>query len=102
MGFCVVLQNESGEEMETLVDERKILHALLPSPDDESYPMLASVDRYGDTMFNRPQMRLFLKEWERLEERARNPEEQLLLSRIKLIAQRCRDGVHLFVRFVGD
>jgi len=102
MGLCIVLENEAGESLEMLLDGKNLLHKLLPSHDDDAHPLLASIDWYGDTVFNNLQMKRFLAEWENLVQRAGSPEEQELVAGIKSLGHRCRDGVHLYLKFIGD
>jgi hypothetical protein len=102
MGLCVALENETGETLTILADEKNFFHKVLPGPDDPSHPMLSSIDWYGDTVFNRIQMSRFLSEWESLLENAKSSEERKLLMGVKELAERCRDGVHLYVKFIGD
>jgi hypothetical protein len=64
--------------------------------------MLASIDRYGDTTFNRMQIEPFLAEWETLFDKAATPEEQSLLEAIKKLSLKSRDDVHQYVVFIGD
>ena len=101
MGLCISLQDEAGESIETVIDENNLLGKLLPSDDNVS-PILASIDWYGDTVFNRVQMKYFLREWDKVIEHARTSDEQNLLLRIKGLAHRCLDGVHLYLKFIGD
>lgn len=102
MGICIALTNEAGENLELVSDDKNVLHRLLPGPDDDSNPMLGSVDWYGDTVFNSVQMKRFTPEWDRLGERASTPEEKALLSAVKALAQRCEGEVHLYLKFIGD
>jgi len=102
MGLCVALINEAGENLEIVTDDKNFLHKLLPPNGDDSNPMLASIDWYGDTVFNAVQMRRFLPEWGRLKQRAVSIEEQQLASAVERLAQRCKDEVHLYLKFIGD
>ena len=102
MGICIALTNEDGENLEAVTDDKNCLHKLLPSHDDDSNPMLASIDWYGDTVFNATQMKRFLSEWGRLKQRAIGSEERQLANRVEDLARRCQEEVHLYLKFVGD
>ena len=102
MGLCIALTTEAGENLEFVSDDKNLLHKLLPSNDDDSNPMLASIDWYGDTVFNAVQMKRFLPEWSRLKQKALGVEEQQLANAIESLAQRCNDEVHLYLKFIGD
>jgi hypothetical protein len=102
MGLGIALQDESGAELESLADPRNYLGKLLPEHGDPTHPMLASIDFYGDTVFNRMQMDRFLAEWADVSARANAPEEKALVSAVEGLARRCQDEVHLYLKFIGD
>jgi hypothetical protein len=85
-----------------MADPKNYLGKLLPERDDLAYPMLASIDFCGDTVFNRMQMGRFLAEWADVLARAHVPEEKALVSTIEGLAHRCQDEVHLYLKFIGD
>jgi hypothetical protein len=49
--------------------------------------MLASIDRYGDTTFNRMQIDRFQIEWDALFSKVTDPAEQSLLQAVKGLAE---------------
>ena len=102
MGLEIVLQTESGAKVDSVADPKNYLGKLLPQIDDESHPLLGGIDPYGDTVFNGIQIRRFLLEWEAVSSNAVTTEERELVSKIEDLALRCRDEVHLYIRFVGD
>ena len=72
-------------------------------PGSDEYPFLASIDPYGDTTFNNLQMPRFLKEWAAVvSQRAKTTEEQALVASVESLARRCRDEVHVYLKFIGD
>jgi len=103
MGLTVVLELEGGESIATLEDPSNALHRLLPS-DAALYPSLASIDWYGDTVFNRLQAERFLAEWERLAASAGplSDEERRLVDGVHSLAERLAHELHVYLRFVGD
>jgi hypothetical protein len=102
MGLNVELQDELGGRTIGVDDPRDLLATLLPPVGDDAYPMLGSIDPYADTTFNNLQMRLFLVEWASVSEKARTVDEQLLVSASGSLARRCRDEVHVYLKFIGD
>jgi hypothetical protein len=70
--------------------------------DVENYRLLRYIDRYGDTYFNKLQMPDFLSDWGDAETWAHTPADQAFFVEIERLAVACRDGVHLYLRFVGD
>ncbi len=103
MGLSVRLEDENGAPVaEEVYDPRNLLHRLLPSHDDASYQCLRFVDWYGDTVFNRLQMPVFLADLSTIRRFARGIEERELLARIGDLAEQCQRGVHLYLKFYGD
>jgi hypothetical protein len=102
MGLEIVLQTESGAKIDSVADPKNYLGKLLSQIDDENHPLLGGIDPYGDTVFNGIQIRRFLLEWEAVSSNAVTTEERELVSKIEELALRCRDEVHLYIRFVGD
>jgi hypothetical protein len=102
MGLCIALQSESGEQIDWIADERNLLGKLIDSPDEVEFPMLASIDRYGDTTFNRLQIERFLAEWGTLFAKATTLEETALLQTVKALGEASRLHVHQYLVFIGD
>lgn len=103
MGLVLELQDERGTPVEEAVmDEDNLLHEVIPPPEDESYQCLRFIDWYGDTTFNRLQMRRFIREIDRLRCTTSAPKEHKLLDQIRALATRCQREVHLYVKFIGD
>jgi alkylhydroperoxidase/carboxymuconolactone decarboxylase family protein YurZ len=103
MGFNVELQDELGGRIEGVDDPRGLLDKLLPElRDGDDYPFLRSIDPYGDTTFNRLQMPRFLREWATISVKASTSDEQALVLAVALLARRCGDEVHTYLKFIGD
>ncbi|MGH9904586.1 MAG: hypothetical protein ACRD8U_03255 [Pyrinomonadaceae bacterium] len=102
MGFSIVLQNERGQPLERVDDPKNLLHKLLPLPDDNSSELLRYIDWYGDTIFNYLQIPALVGELKRLEAKVRPAEDKALLRDIILLASKCEDTPHLYVKFYGD
>jgi hypothetical protein len=102
MGLDIFLQDEEGEILEEVGDPHNLLHELLPSYNEYSYQFLRFIDWYGDTVFNRMQIEVFLAEWQRLYSKAQTEEERELLARIEELARACREEPHLYLKFQGD
>jgi hypothetical protein len=99
MGIDIQLQDEDGEILDRISDEKHLLHDLLPSGD---HSLLSGIDPYGDTIFNRIQMDDFLSEWAKLKVKQMSSAQALHLDRVEGLALRCKEGVHLYLKFVGD
>jgi hypothetical protein len=102
VGLAIQLEDERGNEIDSVADPKNLLARILPAAGAESYPMLASIDPYGDTTFNRVQMPRFLAEWSIIAAKAQSPEESALVLEIANMACRCAGEVHLYLKFIGD
>jgi hypothetical protein len=101
MGFDINLEKEHGEVLAILEDPKNTLHRVLERCQADE-PRLAEIDWYGDTTFNRLQMPRFLAEWEIVAQHGKTPEEARLIDEVKALAERCANGVHLYLKFIGD
>lgn len=102
MGLTIRLQGESSDLLEQVEDPKNVLHRLLSSSVDGDSCCLQFIDWYGDTIFNRLQMKPFLDEWADVRSRARDDNETNLVESIRALAIRCQDEPHLYLRFIGD
>ncbi len=102
MGIDIALQTETGEILEQVFDSASVLERVLPSYDDVSFCCLRFIDPYGDTVFNQLQMELFLSELRRIREAAQSEEQRVFLDRIESLANQCKAGQHLYLKFYGD
>jgi hypothetical protein len=69
---------------------------------DDQYPTLGSIDPYGDTTFNRIQMRGFIKEWAALRRRPASADEQDLVSAVESLAQWVWKEIHISGNWTVD
>ncbi len=76
-------KTKCGGKIDGVYDPKNLLDALLPDIDADTFPMLSSLDPYGDTTFNYLQMRRFLQEWTEVSTKAQSPEERDLFSKIE-------------------
>lgn len=103
MGLVIKLQTDFGQLIgDSVIDRDNLLHQLLPAHDDPSYQCLCFVDWYGETVFNRMQMKVLLAELERIRHTADTVEGRDLLERIANLAQQGQVKPHRYLRFVGD
>ncbi|MDZ4279753.1 MAG: hypothetical protein U1C04_03150 [Hydrogenophaga sp.] len=102
MGIVVVIEDELGKAVSSIVDEKNVLHRILPSIDDHNFFLLNRIDWYGDTTFNRYQVIDIQSELKRLEERE-NGEKELAMIRLLIdLSQQCLESPHLYLKFYGD
>jgi len=103
VGFEIQLQDEFGGRIESIIDPQNLLPSLLPSDQDRAaYPMLSGIDLYGDTIFNRLQIPRFLSELADLASNARTDDDRKLVLEIEMLARRCADNLHTYLKFIGD
>ena len=81
---------------------KNLLPELIEPLQDDAHPFLDSIDPYGDTVFNRVQMKRFLHEWVDVITKAEGTEARTLVIQIQTLAERCQDDVHKYIKFIGD
>ena len=97
-----VLETEAGETLERVEDPDGLVNGLIPSMSEHSFQCWRFIDEYGDSVFNRQQMPQFLSELDVIRERTNDARALRVLEIIAALARRCRDEVHLYVKFRGD
>ncbi len=97
MSLVVKLEDDLGEQTDWV-----ILHGVLPSREERNFPYLRAIDLYGKTVFNHLQMEIFLEEWDRVRERAKDESQIEAWQKIKEMAEKCRADRDLYLRFVGN
>lgn len=102
MAFVVYLTDEDGNELEKGVDRSDFIPYALPDVNDETFCLVRVIDLFGNTIFNRPQMALFLWEWQQLRPRMRSEADATFFDEVSSVARRCADGVHLYLKFEGE
>jgi len=100
VGLDAYLEDEFGEELDSVLDEDGRLAAAWPA-DAAAYPLLRFVDAEGTTVFNRLQLSAALPEFDALE-KAAPPELKGALARLKSLARKAASEPHLYLRFLGD
>jgi hypothetical protein len=102
MGLGIVLTDEFGGKIKEIGDPYQLLPPLFPPEDHPGFPFLGSIDLYGNTVFNRIPIGRFLSEWAYVVSRAESTQEKELVAAIGRMACRCRDDVHVYLKFIGD
>ena len=103
MGINVRLEKENGEPIEWLdepLPKSLRLHKL-PFYESQDFYLAGSIDPIGDTIFNHLQAAQLLLEWTKLTARVEESERKIMTEVARLLLA-CRDGLHLYVRFIGD
>ena len=102
MPIAVCLRTESGDTLNS-VHESPGAGQVLPILNIGEFPMLGHVDPYGNTIFNRSQMRAIVAEIDRLVgTSAVNEQQSEFLLQVKEL---CAEGLarqHRFLWFLGD
>ncbi|MEN9646136.1 MAG: hypothetical protein RL238_2805 [Actinomycetota bacterium] len=100
MALTVLLRTASGKVLGSLTEDAAQLMRLLPPTGDPDFPYLGLLDPYGDTYFSSFQMQAILPEIRRLKELSTGRSD--ILDALEELAEQCRDGVHVYLIFVGD
>ena len=96
MSLVVKLEDDLGERGEWVV-----LHGVVPAGSEMDFPLLGGIDPLGKTVFNHLQMPLFLREWDRVQDRAHDDSQREAWRKVKDMAESCRQDRDLYLRFVG-
>jgi len=96
MSLVVKLEDDLGERSEWV-----ILHGVIPAHDERDFPVLRSIDPFGKTVFNHRQAEVFLEEWERVKDRAKDESQREAWQKVKEMAETCKSDRDLYLRFVG-
>jgi hypothetical protein len=96
MSLVVKLEDDLGERSEWV-----ILHGVIPDNSETDFPTLRCVDPFGKTVFNHLQAEVFLSEWERVKDRAKDESQREAWQKVKEMAQTCKSDRDLYLRFVG-
>lgn len=102
MSLLVELRTEKGEVLGRAGEIDGAIPAYLPDFENDRFPTIRFIDRYGDTVFNSLQMNAVLPELRQLRERARSDGEKKVVDGIIELAEECAKGAHRYLVFVGD
>jgi hypothetical protein len=97
MSMVVKLEDDLGERSEWV-----IVHGIVPTSQGADFPLLSGIDPFGKTVFNHLQMPVFIAEWERVKDRARDESQMEAWQTVKQMAETCRQDRDLYLRFVGN
>jgi hypothetical protein len=97
MSLVVKLEDDLGERSEWV-----ILNGVLPDSVNGDFALLDGIDPFGKTVFNHLQMAAFLKDWDRVKDRVRDDTQREAWTKVKSMAELCRDDRDLYLRFVGN
>lgn len=101
MGLTIRLEGENGNEIESFED-KDLFQTIIPDYNDKNSYCLRFIDLYGDTTFNNLQAPNLIDELEqKLDDSISIDLKDLILNIIRL-ANRCRNEVHLYLKFYGD
>lgn len=100
MGLDATLEDEFGEELDSVSDEGGRLAAAWPAG-NPSYPVLRHVDPEGTTLLNRLQLEAALPEFEAFAAAA-PADLKPVAARLLKFARQAAAEPHLYLRFLGD
>jgi hypothetical protein len=90
------LQDEVGNEIETVYVPWTL--DVLEAAARTHTACLRFIDPFGDTYFNKRQARVFLEEMMIFDFQVKRE----VADAVAHLAQRCADGTHLYLRFIGS
>ncbi len=102
MGLRITLQDESGNVIDEALDGQYFLYPFINEGVKLDFKCLPYIDPYGDTVFNRGQMKPLLMELESLHHLASTPLRLELIAKLEEMCKRCQGEPHLYIKFWGD
>lgn len=102
MGIDARLENERGEPVAVADDPNGLFADLVAGAGGRGPVCLRFIDPHGDTAFNRHQMAALIPELEAALAEVAGETAREHGRAVLRLARRCRDGVHLYLKFVGD
>jgi hypothetical protein len=111
MGTSVVVRDRGGETVIGLID----VAATLPPPPppvqytsliapgtEDAFPLLAGIDPYGSTIFNRQQSHLILRELDQIEAGTTEATKIAMVRALRVLIAEQHAKQHRFLWFLGD
>jgi hypothetical protein len=102
LGLNIEIHDERGKVLELVTDENNLVMRIAGKTSFEVSPMLASLDPYGNTIFNRIQIPQFLSELSARRKESTADDEITLANKVVRLAETVCDSVHLYLAFIGD
>jgi hypothetical protein len=102
MGMAIQLEDHQGKVLEEIPDLGRLLARLFPSWGDETFHCLRYIDPWGDTIFNHLQMEKVISELRRIRAKTTVEAGRAFIDAIEGMATRCKEGEHLYLKFLGD
>ena len=98
MGLTIVLENENGDAIQTLLSE--LNYDEWENLDLDNFTLLKYIDFYGDTTFNTLQLQDLIADFEQLKPKV---EDQTgIIQQIIDLARRSQNEGHTYIKFYGD
>src|SRR4051812_19754930 len=97
----IALTDENGRIEAEAASDTHVLDDLLPGAEDSEFQCLRFIDMYGDTIFNRLQVRQVGVEWEKLAKGAQEAAAPLF-DEVSALIRRCATEPHTYLKFFGD
>jgi hypothetical protein len=102
MGVDVKWEDENGARLAEIPDPHKCISHLVLNTDLAGTTCLQFIDPYGDTTFNRLQIPILIEELKSVANKVRDTGIRDHLLRVVELAEKSRDEVHTYLKFIGD
>jgi hypothetical protein len=105
MGIEVAMTTERGEPIQQVFDAQQVLTALAMGPwqSMSSSVCVRFIDPWGDAVFNQAQLPYLLSELRQSMAAATDPRVREHLEEVcRLVEQAQNEGMHTYVKFIGD
>lgn len=102
MGVDASLEDEEGKPLAEVQDSAGLFVRLVAEARDAGPVCLRFIDPWGDTTFNKYQMAALIPELETAVAMVADESVREHGLAVMHLARLCQEGVHLYLKFVGD
>ncbi len=102
MTIDIELQDENGDVIDSISDDRILTFKLIPPLTDKKSVLLRFVDPYGDTVFNNLQASDLKAEIENKLGAVTDNELQEYWRKVVRLVDKLASESHLYLKFIGD
>lgn len=101
MPIKVSLQTEIGASLADASDVHDVLVTLADAASEHELEIAHTIDPYGDTVLNRLQVPMLLRDFDLMGKYASEGQAAFLVE-VRILAERVVGEPHLYLKFIGD
>jgi hypothetical protein len=102
LGIDIILERGKGDIVESVSDPTNTFHRVLPPLENKNFCCINRIDQYGNTVFNRLQVKDVRNELLMLLNNMQDANLSTFIGQIVELTKRVEAEPHLYLKFVGD